>query len=82
MTDHFFSSGAAALKLIYHLHNDRDSGESPNTYIYTITFFFFTSWSSFWEILSQWENGLLPETGTFSLKKGKGKSFHVCILVW
>lgn len=77
MMDHFFLSGAAALKLIYHLHNDSDSSESLNTYIYTLTFLLFPSWSSFWENLSQWENGLLPETGTFSLKKGKGKS--VCV---
>lgn len=62
-----FSSGAAALKLIYHRRNDKVSGESPNTYIYTRTVFFF-SMVQFLESVVTVQNGSFADLETFILK--------------
>lgn len=83
MMDHsFFSSGVAALKLIYHHHNDKVSGESLNNYIYTRTFFFFISCMvQFLQSVVTVKNGSFADLETFILKIQPGKLLDVLLQV-
>lgn len=81
MNHSFFSSGAAALKLIYHHSYDKVSGESLNTYIYTRTFKKISSMVQFSESAVTVKNGSFAELETFIWNIQPGESLDVLIQV-